>query len=114
MSREEKIGTRKDELTKQFSKLDTKRKKIVSSLIDNAAFMAVKLEELRSQIDQVGMVSEYQNGANQWGTKKSPEIEIYNTIIKNHMTIIKQLTDLLPKEEQKEADDGFESFVTRR
>ena len=60
--------------------------------------MVVTLKDLKQTINRVGSISKYQNGENQWGTKKSPEVEIYNTMIKNHMAIIKQLSDLLPKQ----------------
>ena len=77
--------------------------------------MTVTLEDLQETINREGAVSEYQNGENQWGTKKSPEVEIYNTMIKNHMTIIKQLSDLLPKAPPKpDGNDGFDDFVSDR
>ena len=59
--------------------------------------MAVTLEDLRDSINENGCVSEYQNGENQHGTKKSPEVEVYNTMIKNYTTVIKTLCDLLPE-----------------
>lgn len=92
-----------------FTKLDGRQKKAVQSLISNAAFMAVTLQELQETMNRDGVISEYQNGENQWGTKKSPEVEIYNTMVKNHAAIMKQLTDLLPPpappEEKKDALD---------
>ncbi len=62
-------------------------------------FMSITLADLQKKINEEGVVSEYQNGENQFGTKKSPEVEIYNIMIKNYMTAIKQLTDLLSKQE---------------
>lgn len=110
-----RIKAEKVKLKRQFSKLDARTKKIVESLIDNAAFMIVTLEDLQDQIKHKGVISEYQNGANQWGTKKSPEVEIYNTMIKNHMSIMKQLTDLLPPPQKEEPkDDGFDAFIEDR
>lgn len=85
--------------------------------MDEAAFMAASLYELRKIINEKGYTEEYQNGANQKGIKKRSEVEIYNTMIKNYSAIIKQLTDLLPKEQEKNAppqDDGFEGFVNGR
>ena len=85
--------------------------------MDEAAFMAASLYELRKIINEKGYTEEYQNGANQKGIKKCSEVEIYNTMIKNYSAIIKQLTDLLPKEQEKNAppkDDGFEGFVNGR
>jgi hypothetical protein len=88
------------------------RLKSVEKLIGNAAFMAVTLEDLQDEINKKGPVSEYQNGENQWGTKKSPEIEIYNTMVKNYMAAVKQLTDLLPSD-AKPPSDALLEFVSR-
>jgi len=114
---EEKNKLVKKEITRLkriFKDLEKDKLDTAVSLIKNAAFMSVTLEDLQQTINREGTVSEYQNGENQWGTKKSPEVEIYNTMIKNHMTIIKQLTDLLPKSEPKPEDDGFDAFVGGR
>ncbi|MGM7635644.1 hypothetical protein [Bacillus sp. Hm123] len=110
-----RVEQQKRILRRQFTKLDTKMKKTAASLIENAAFMIVTLEDLQKEINRNGAVSIYQNGENQWGTKKSPEVEIYNTMIKNHMAIMKQLTDLLPKQTlNTKDDDGFDAFVNDR
>ncbi len=113
MGKNKRIETEKTRLEQIFAGIDAKRRDTVQSLIDNAAFIAVTLEDLQDEINTNGVISEYQNGANQWGTKKSPEVEVYNTMIKNYTTIIKQLTELLPEGEVKE-DDGFERFVHNR
>lgn len=109
-----RIKLEKNKLSRQYLKLDPRTKKVAASLIENAAFMIVTLEDLQKTINENGVITEYQNGENQWGTKKSPEVEIYNTMIKNHMVIMKQLTDLLPEEDKTPKDDGFEDFVTNR
>lgn len=111
MSEDEKISFHTKRLNRQFSKLDTKTKNIVKSLIGNVAFMTVTLEELQQAIKENGITIEYKNGANQWGTKKSPEAEMYNTMIKNLATITKQLSDLVPKDVGTNNDDGFDDFV---
>ncbi len=111
----EKDGRIKKEMAKLkrlFKDMEKDTMNTVSSLIRNAAFMVVTLDDLQETINREGAVSEYQNGENQWGTKKSPEVEIYNTMIKNHMAIIKQLSDLLPKATSTPgAGDDFEEFV---
>ncbi|WP_438498028.1 P27 family phage terminase small subunit [Paenibacillus sp. IHBB 3054] len=113
-SKVERIDAEIKRLTRLLTGVDPKTKKIVDSLIKNAAFMTIQLNELQDTINANGAVSEYQNGENQWGTKKSPEVEIYNTMIKNHASIMKQLTDLRPKAPPKSGDDGFEGFVNNR
>ena len=93
---------------------DEKKMKAANSLIENAAFMAITLEDLMEKINQEGCVSRYQNGENQWGTKQSPETKTYNQMLKNHMSITKQLTDLLPAGKQDKAKDSFREFVNNR
>lgn len=111
--KDKRIKAERKRLAQTFKGIDEKRLKTVQRLMDNAAFMAVTLADLQEQINVNGVVSEYQNGENQWGTKKSPEVEIYNTMIKNYTAIVKQLTDLLPEAEVIE-DDGFDEFLSRR
>lgn len=116
MELDDRIEKEEKRLKGLFKDLTQDKKKIAEKLFQNAAFMAITLEDLQQWLNDNGTVSKYQNGENQWGYKKSPEVELYNTMIKNYSTIIKQLTDLLPKgvDKLKEVDDGFDSFVNVR
>jgi glycerol-3-phosphate responsive antiterminator len=116
LEREERIKKEIKRLKRIFKKLGLNKKKMDAaiSLIKNAAFMTITLEDLQEQINAEGVISTYKNGENQWGTKQSDEVKTYNTMIKNHSSLIKQLTDLLPPEKRKEASDGFEEFVNDR
>ena len=114
-SKQELIKEERKKLDAIYSKLESKTKKSVSSLVDEAAFMAASLYELRQIINGKGYTEEYQNGANQCGIKKSSEVEIYIQLSKNYMSIIKQLTDLLPKDSMvKPKSDDFDNFVNGR
>lgn len=93
-TKEERIKSENTRLKGIFKELDENKKKIVLPLIQKAAFMHVELEELQKIIEVNGCVEEYQNGANQYGKKKSAEADVYNTMIKNYTAIIKTLTDL--------------------
>ena len=112
LRKQARITAEKRRLNGVFKKIDDKQKKAVSSLIDNAAFMAVTLQDLQEAMNINGVVSEYQNGENQWGPKKSPEVEIYNTMIKNYSSIIKQLADMLPSDSGS-GDDELMKFLKR-
>ena len=108
ISKDKKIAIERDKLTKQFSAIDERKKRIVEKTIDNCAYMSVVLEELKEQMDAKGTeayISTYQNGENQWGTKKSPEIEVFNQVFSNYLKAVKQLTDLLPEEIRVNTDD---------
>ena len=93
---DERISKEIKRLNAIFKDIDKNKLKTVKSLIENVAFMAITLEDLQSTINVKGCVEEYQNGANQKGYKKTSEVEVYNTMIKNYASIIKQLTDLTP------------------
>ena len=118
LEKNKRIKAEEKRLNGIFTKIETETKKTVQSLIKNAAFMAISLEDLQEIINQKGYTEEYQNGATQKGVKKCSEVEIYNTMIKNHSTIMKQLIDLLPKGDNppsgENQGDGFEDFVTGR
>ena len=83
-------------LYKRFRNLDKDTLATVKPLCENAAFMCVTLKMLQEDVNKNGAVSEYQNGENQRGTKKSPSVEIYNTMVKNYAAVIRQLCELLP------------------
>lgn len=102
-SKEQKIKTEKTRLKGIFKELDENKKKLVTPLIEKAAFMSIELDELQKQIEENGWTSEYKNGENQYGTKKSPEAETYIALSKNYAAIIKQLTDLVPAAKKKKS-----------
>ena len=81
-------------------------------LIANAVFMEEQLTKLQAEIREKGVVSEYKNGENQYGTRKSPEVDVYNAMIKNYTSVIKQLGDLLP--DAPPADDELTRFLNGR
>ena len=101
-------------IKKRFDNLSEDVKGLNDKLIYNAAWLAVSLDELTQHMDENGVVIEYQNGANQWGTKKSPESELYTSWSKQYSTTMKQLSDLLPKGTAVKEDDIFDDFVNSR
>lgn len=109
MSRERKTSTELKKLREIFKDIEEKKRKTVEPLIENAAFMTVELRKLQKYIEQNGCTETYQNGENQKGKKKSSEVEVYNTMIKNFTAIIKQLTDLLP--EGEDTKDELLNFI---
>ena len=106
-----KIKKEKQILEKIFKKIDKNKQKIVEKLIDNVAFMSITLDELKEDIKKYGIKEEYMNGKNQFGFKESVESKTYNTMLKNYMSAIKQLIDLLPVDEQKNAGEDLLKFI---
>ena len=112
--RKTKIKKEQKRLQEIFKNLDTSKKKTVEKLIEDAAFMAVTLEETRQIIARDGIVETYQNGANQTGVKKSSAVEVYDKMVNTYSRVVKQLTDLIPERvifEQEEEDDPAEELM---
>lgn len=100
-TKEERIKSEKTRLKGIFKDLDENKKKLVTPLIEKAAFMSVELDDLQETIEQDGWTSDYKNGENQYGTKRSPEAETYIALSKNYAAVIKQLTELVPAAKRK-------------
>jgi len=97
-----KIKKEARRLNSIFKELDKNKLGTVQSLINTAAFIAVTLDELQEIINSEGYISEYKNGANQYGKKQSEAVEIHIAMTRNLTTIIKQLADLAPQEKRKD------------
>ena len=118
MSKENKeieklIKTEITRLNKFYKEINEEKRATAKVLIDNLAFMTIQMNLMKERINEEGVMIKYQNGENQWGYKKSPDVDTYNSFIKQSTTIVKQLTDLLPKDVPVEIDDGFEELVYR-
>ena len=94
-TKEARIKRELDRLKKQFVKLDGRQKAVASSLIQNAAFMKVTLEDLQEIINSEGLIEEYQNGSNQKGVKQSAALQGYNALVKNYTAVLKTLGNMI-------------------
>lgn len=81
-TKKERIKKEKTRLKGIFKNLDENKKKLVTPLIEKAAFMSVELDILQDSIQENGWTAEYQNGANQWGEKRSAEADTYIALSK--------------------------------
>ena len=112
--RKTKINRELKRLQKIYENIETSRKKSVEKLINDAAFMAVTLEEIRLVIQRDGVVETYQNGENQKGVKKSSAVEVYDKMVNTYSKVIKQLCDLLPEKvvwDEPEEEDPAEELL---
>lgn len=113
--RESDIKREVDRITKNFSKIDGKKRAIIRGLIERAAFMRVSLDDLENDLNNNGFTEQFSQGDHEPYERKRPTAELYNTMNANYQKIIKQLTDLVPRDEpQKERSDGFDDFVESR
>lgn len=105
-------GKRKkiEKLERYFDSISPGKKALAKRLIDREAFLLDQLLKLETEIRENGIKETYQNGENQFGYKESTEYKCYVAFQKNHIQIIRQLTDLLPESAAEELDE-FEKMV---
>ena len=96
LNREARISAEFDRLASFYEDIAENQRAIVDPLLHNAAFMRVTLEDLQQTIAEEGAIEGYQNGENQHGVKQSAALQGYNSLIKNYVTVIKSLQQLLP------------------
>ena len=102
-------------LNRLFKGIDENKKNLVKTTIEDVAFMTVTMRDLREVIVRKGTTCTYKNGENQYGTKQSPDAQLYLQLSQKQTQAMKILTDCLPKA-QKEImkEDGFNDFVSGR
>ena len=101
-TKEKRIKAELKRLQAKFELVDGNQREVVAQLLQNAAFMAVTLQDLQEIINAQGVTDEYKNGANQYGTKASATLQSYNALIKNYANVIKTLAQLVPPERKPE------------
>lgn len=104
-------------LKKLFKNIDENKKKLVFTTIDDVAFMTITMQDLRDSIIRQGTTVTYKNGENQYGTKQSPDAQLYLQLSQKQTQAMKLLIDCMPKPDKNitvEKDDGFMAFVSNR
>ena len=92
-------------LKRLFKEIDDNKKKLVFTTIDDVAFMTITMQDLRDDIIRDGTTVEYKNGENQYGTKQSPDAQLYLQLSQKQTQAMKILLDCLPKD-KKVRDQG--------
>ena len=85
--------------------LDNDTKVLCSGLLNELIFMQTTLDDLKKEVMDRGVVTKMCQGKYDID-RANPALNQYNTLIKNYSSCIKQLNDLLPK--NNEQDEGFE------
>ena len=99
-------------LNKFFKNIPDDKQKIIRGLKEQAAFMYATLVELQEIMNAEGTVELFEQGKQRM-LREHPASKVYNAMIKNYSNVIKQLLDLLPKEEAKQTEDELMAFVKK-
>lgn len=116
LEKEKRIKKEINRLKRLFKEIDENKKKLVQTTMEDVAFLTVTMQELRESIIRDGTTVEYKNGENQYGTKQSPDAQLYLQMSQKLTQAMKVLLDCLPKTKPiaKIKDDGFDDFVNGR
>ena len=109
---EKDVKKEKNRLKKVFKEIEEKKKRAAEGLFDEAAFMRCSLQMLKEDLQENGFTELFQQSEKQEPYERErPQAKIYSTMNGNYQKIIKQLTDLLPKDAPKpKVGDPFEEF----
>ena len=115
LSQDERIKKEERRLKRIYKNIDKDNKAIIDGLIKRAAYMLITLEDWEEDIIINGCTEMFTQSVNTPPYERErPVARLYNTMNKYYQSIIKQLSDLVPKQETKTKDDGFDAFINGR
>ncbi len=115
LTQDERIKKEERRLKRIYKDVDKDNKAIIDGLIQRAAYMRVTLEDWERDIMLNGYYEMFTQSPNTPPYERErPIARLYNTMNKNYQNIIKQLSDLVPKPEPKQENDGFDDFLIRK
>lgn len=113
LEKQKRITKEEKRLRRLFAKIDENKKKLVFTTIADVAFMTITMQDLRENIIRDGTTVEYKNGENQYGTKQSPDAQLYLQMSQKLTAATKILVDCMPKTERntEKITDDFDDFL---
>lgn len=117
LSKEERVKKEIRRIKRIYKDLPKDTLQVVDGLIVEAADLRIRLEDIREDLDENGYDEMFSQSENQEPYERErPAARRYIAMNKNYQSIMKQLSDHIPKKpvEPKEKEDGFESFVMSR
>ena len=101
---------KKEELARLVASVPENKRIIAKSLADEITFMDKTLKDLKKEIKKRGVVDEFKQGKQEF-LRESPALKAYNTTIQRYSLLSKQFADLLPKQEESDADKALLEFL---
>ena len=94
--------------------VSTSRMKMLEPVIENVAWMKIKLDQAREKIKNSGIVMPYDNGGGQTGIRENPAFKGYEALWKSYMAGMSKLLEAMPPEviEAEEETEKEQAPVT--
>lgn len=111
MNKLTRIKAEKDKLNKIFADIPENKKKLCAKLIENAAFMAVTLEDLQEIVNEEGAIITAKNGNGFDITQEHPAQKSYVGMLAKYSSVINQLHNLLPDQKSESVAKAGENLA---
>ena len=101
-------------LETRFETLPNDRRILAEKLVGEVRFMADTIEVLKQKVNTEGPILDLINGNGFMTKSEHPAQKSYNTMIKNYLSAMKQLNDLLPDEASdnlSKSGDALKAFI---
>jgi hypothetical protein len=112
LHKKRRISREEKRLRKNYENIPDELMGVADGLIRRAAYMRVTLEDYEKDLDENGYVEMFtQSERTDLYERERPVARLYNTMNKNYQSMIKQLSDMLPKPKPGNGgddDDGFD------
>ncbi|WP_251861959.1 hypothetical protein [Clostridium sp. Marseille-Q2269] len=112
LEREKKIKQEVNRIKKLYKDFPKDKVKVLEGLINQASFMKISLEEVKSDLIKNGLTELFEQG-DQCFDRERPNFKIYTSLMKIYTNAMKQLIDLLPVEVKKEETDALMEFIKK-
>ena len=114
MSAEQMVKAEKQRLTSLLFSCNVKKEMIdaLETVIDNTAWMKIKLEEAREAVKNSGVAIAYDNGGGQKGIRENPLFKGYEALFKSYISGLSKILDAIPEQAAKEAVQEIETPKT--
>lgn len=112
LEREKKIKQEINRVKKLYKDFERDKIKVLEGLINEAAFIKISLEDLRTDLTRNGLTELFEQGEQSFNRER-PEVKIYTTFMQRYSNVMKQLLDLLPVEIKKDEVDQLMQFIKK-
>lgn len=85
------------------------RRKALEPLIDNVAFMKIKLDDTKAEIEDASVVVDYDNGGGQRGKRENPLFVAYEKLWRSYISGLGKILEVIPAEKAAEIDASVQS-----
>lgn len=91
------------------AEISDRRMKALEPIIENVAWMKIKLDDAREKIASSSVVIPYDNGGGQSGIRENPLYKGYEALWKSYITGLDRILGALPKEAIESVADEITS-----